>query len=95
MKRTLYGKGWEEANSTDSVSHFTFAAKEPKQIRAILGNAVGPGWEAVLEGENSVSNICFTLTGPDHAFSAHWYNLPTECTLSSVCTECVCSQSTS
>ena len=57
MRHTLVHKGWEEASQTDAVPQFTFASQETKQIRAMPRNATGPGWDAVLEGENSVSSI--------------------------------------
>ena len=49
--------GWEEASSTNSVSHFTFTSMEPKQITAKIYIAAGPGWTAQIEGEHSVSGI--------------------------------------
>ena len=57
MKSTLLEIGWKEASSTNSVSHFTIASMEPKQITAKIDIAAGPGWSAQIEGEHSVSGI--------------------------------------
>ena len=57
MKSMLLEIGWEEASSTNSVSHFTFTSMEPKQITAKIYIAAGPGWTAQIEGEHSVSGI--------------------------------------
>lgn len=71
MLRSL---GWEEACGTDSVPQFTFTSKKLKQITTVLNKSAGPGWEAEIEGEQSVSNVGLRRvhTRWEYAYNAHW-----------------------
>ena len=51
MREELHKNGWKEEKS--SYSKFSFAQKV-KEIHTEPEDAIGPGWEAAINGQHSV-----------------------------------------
>ena len=53
MREELNRIGWKEEKTNHST--FSFAQKKVKEIHTEPEDASGPGWEAAVDGQHSVS----------------------------------------
>ena len=89
MRKELDRNGWKEEKT--SHSKFSFARQKVKQIHAEPEDASGPGWEAAVNGQHSVSisyNIVSNAIPPVNATQLYALDKMNEIAIFIICIKC-------